>query len=658
MNNQENLLQISQTPESPLAEVDFINRGNFDVGNGATSFAVGEFNGDGISDLAVTNRISDNVSILLGNGDGTLSNAINFNVGESPGSVAVGEFNRDGISDLAVANFSSDSLSVLLGNGDGTFSNAINFEVTDVEGRPSSVVVGEFNGDGILDLVVSTIEIRTVFDGPCCEPPDLCCDTPPPPEFKTTISLFLGNGDGNFSNGINLLVRDWDSFSSSFEVGEFNGDSISDLAVTNSSSDNLSVLLGNGDGSFGNTTNFSVENSISVAVGEFNRDGISDLVVASPTFDDHKVSVLLGNGNGSFSNPINFNVDESPRSVIVGEFNGDGISDLVVEANYSRSDNVLVLLGNGDGSFSNPTNFDAGEFTTSVAVGEFNGDGISDLALLDTTEDNISILLNATPVAARGAIVIQGEALGSENNDLVSGSEIDDTFFALAGDDLVSARAGNDEINGNRGNDIISGGTGDDNLYGGRNLDYILGDAGNDLIFGERDSDTLKGGEGADTIYGGKQNDELEGGEGNDLISGDIGDDILSGGRGSDFITGGKGSDTFIFNDSRFERDEITDFASIQGDLIILDRRTFSAIDSEPGNGFSIASEFATVTNDELAETVNAIIVYNSENGNLFYNRNGSEPGFDNQNIDSENQFLTLTNTPLLTAGDFFIRLN
>ncbi len=95
------------------------------------------------------------------------------------------------------------------------------------------------------------------------------------------------------------------------------------------------------------------------------------------------VSVLLGSGNGSFSDATNFAAGDSPYSVTVGEFNGDGISDLAA-ANL-HDDNVLVLLGNGNGSFSNATNFAAGNAPSSVAVEDFNGDGISDLAVANPT---------------------------------------------------------------------------------------------------------------------------------------------------------------------------------------------------------------------------------------------------------------------------------
>jgi FG-GAP-like repeat len=125
---------------------------NFAVGSRSASLAVGDFNGDGVADLAVVNNCCANVSVLLGNGDGTFQAAQNFSVGGEPLSVAVGDFDSDGKLDLVVANSGSNSVSVLLGNGDGTFQPAQNFGAGS---GPVSVVVGDFNGDGVADLAVA-----------------------------------------------------------------------------------------------------------------------------------------------------------------------------------------------------------------------------------------------------------------------------------------------------------------------------------------------------------------------------------------------------------------------------------------------------------------------------------------------------------------------
>ena len=244
-------------------------------------------------DLAVANDGSDNISILLGNGNGTfVTPAVNFGAGNAPQSVAVGDFNNDTIQDLAVANFHSDNVSILLGNGNGTFGNATNFGAGD---GPNSVAVGDFNNDTIQDLAVSN-------------------------QISDNVSILLGNGDGTFGPAVNFGAGD---LPLSVVVGDFNNDTILDLATANQNSDNVSILLGNGDGTFGPAVNFGAgEGPQSVAVGDFNNDNIQDLAVTN--FGSNNVSILLGIGNGTFDPAVNFESgDRRPQSVAVGDFNND-----------------------------------------------------------------------------------------------------------------------------------------------------------------------------------------------------------------------------------------------------------------------------------------------------------------------------------------------
>ncbi|MCA2642153.1 FG-GAP-like repeat-containing protein, partial [Microcystis sp. M087S2] len=361
-------------------EMAFSAATNFTVGTSPISVTVGDFNGDGKSDLAVANYNSNNVSVLLGTGTGSFGAATNFTVGTGPISVTVGDFNGDGKSDLAVANRYSNNVSVLLGTGTGSFGTATNFSVGI---NPRSVTVGDFNGDGKSDLAVAN-------------------------RYSNNVSVLLGTGTGSFGPATNFTVG---SYPWSVTVGDFNGDGKSDLAVANVNSSTVSVLLGTGTGSFGAATNFTVGSSpYSVAVGDFNGDGKSDLATAN--FNSN-VSVLLGTGTGSFGAATNFTVGTAPRSVTVGDFNGDGKSDLAV-AN-ANSSNVSVLLGTGTGSFGAATNFTVGNGPISVRVGDFNGDGKSDLATTNGSTNNVSVLLNTTPkiTIASGTNPVEGGTLGT-----------------------------------------------------------------------------------------------------------------------------------------------------------------------------------------------------------------------------------------------------
>jgi len=195
----------------------------------------------------------------------------------------------------------------------------------------------------------------------------------------------------------------------SVAMGDFNGDGVQDLAVADYDSDRVSVLMGNGDGSFQASHDFGVWFPInpapvtfsphSVAVGDFNGDGVQDLAVANVgEFGDcvgSSVSVLLGYGGGRFQPAQGFGLDCYRISVAVGDFNGDGAEDLAVAS--SSAGTVSVLLGNGDGSFQAAQNFGVGGSPVSVAVGDFNGDGKFDLAVANPGSNNVSVLINNTP---------------------------------------------------------------------------------------------------------------------------------------------------------------------------------------------------------------------------------------------------------------------
>jgi hypothetical protein len=361
--------------------------------------AAADLTGNNITDLVVTNNgIGSDVgslSVLLGNGDGTFQPARNVNVGFRPWSVAVGDFDGDGIPDLAVTHAtqflpSENTVTILLGNGDGTFRSAGDYQVG---ADPYSIAVADFRNNGTLDLVTANGGGDT-----------------------GSVSVLLGNGDGTFQNAVSLPGLPAFFEPNSVAVGDLRGNGKRDI-VTAGNGNYVLVFLGNGDGTFQPPVRYATgpfRFARWVALGDFNGDGIPDLVTAnllSVNFEYHaSVSVFLGNGDGTFADAVTYALADTRSardfrndvSVVVGDFSGSNQEDLIVSArgNASPADGLYQLVGNGDGTFQAPVQMRTVLFPKVAATGDFNNDGLLDLAVPSEIDQNVSILLNNTGLGA------------------------------------------------------------------------------------------------------------------------------------------------------------------------------------------------------------------------------------------------------------------
>jgi FG-GAP-like repeat/Cep192 domain 4/FG-GAP repeat len=404
-----------------------------------TAFVTGSQLTASISAADIATAVTDSITVSNPAPGGGVSNAVLFPVttpisalqfarsdistGAVEYAVATGDLNNDGKLDLVVSNDLVNTVTVFLGNGDGTFQHSADY-ATGVE--PLAVLLADFNGDGKLDLAVTNYRgVSTsvsVFlgngDGTFQSPAEYPTATGPEALFAAdfnhdgkldlavadayevgvgNVSILLGNGDGTFQPHVDYPTA---SYPQQVAASDLNGDGTPDLVVTCLFANRVSVLLGNGDGTFQPHVDYPAGlNPGGLAVADFNGDGRLDLAVGD--YGGATLAILLGNGDGTFQAPVSYGVGPVPNQLTAGDFNGDGILDLAVNANDG---DVAILLGNGDGTFRKQVHFATGYVPVALATGDFNGDGRLDIVTANAVDLSLSVLIeDATPGASLSA---------------------------------------------------------------------------------------------------------------------------------------------------------------------------------------------------------------------------------------------------------------
>ena len=349
----------------------FLAHREYAAADGPQNLAAGDLNGDGIADLVVPNGNTSNVSVLLGNRDGSFQPFALFTAGALPFHAAIADFNGDGKNDVAITIISG--VSILLGDGRGNLGAPT---VVATGTSPSRVVVADFNGDRKLDLAVTNLG-------------------------SNDVSILLGRGDGTFAPAVNVSVG---MGPDGIATGDFNHDGKVDLAIANSgvalghnqgpNPNTVQILLGNGRGGLTPASVIPVQKEpLVVLVADINKDNKQDIAVSSGS---GFVSELLGNGNGSFQQPRTFKIAPTANNMALADFNGDGNVDISVTVSNvtipQNLTNIITLFGDGTGNFR-PVNTPSGRDPSAVIAGDFNHDGKADYITANFDSNTVAVVL-------------------------------------------------------------------------------------------------------------------------------------------------------------------------------------------------------------------------------------------------------------------------
>ncbi|CAF2802312.1 unnamed protein product, partial [Rotaria sp. Silwood2] len=390
------------------------------------SFVFVDLNNDTRLDIITTNEGTDNVAVFFGYNYATFYNQRVYRAIDNFGSRAavVGNFNNDKYLDVAVVFYTTNNLGIFLGDGNGSFNTPLIFSTTmnsnpysfaDVmtfstgtSSMPCSVAVADFTNDGLIDIVVTNIGTHD-------------------------IGIFYGYGNGSFAEMVSHRIDD-NYFAEVVRIADFNNDNQADIVVVNSHANSIGILLGYGNGSFAKQVNCSTAYGTQpmwVALGDFNNDNKLDIVTANR--DDNSMSIFIGHGNGSFDDPETYPVGSGSRPLYVdiGDFNQDSILDIAI-VNYGTNQ-ISVHFGLGDATFLQGDLYSTGSGSqpNTLAVGDFNRDGQLDIVVANPGSDTIGVFLGSgTQPYARAKV--RRPDIGSQPHFVTVGDFNNDGIFDVA----------------------------------------------------------------------------------------------------------------------------------------------------------------------------------------------------------------------------------
>ncbi|CAF4471177.1 unnamed protein product [Rotaria socialis] len=386
-----------------------------------TSIISADINNDNHVDMIVSNYYMDSIDILFGCGNFTFDSIATYSIGSpaAPQSVAVADFDNDSQLDIVVANHGANTVTVFLGYVKGNFTSQISYS-TGVQSWPSCVIVGDFNRDNQLDIAISNFNINNVgillgygngsfsnvttystgdgsaphFIGAGDFNNDSILDIAVVNNGNNGFVVLFGFGDGSFLCG-NFYGTGQASAPWALAIGDFNEDNRLDIAVTNSALNSISIFLQNGKDIYAGMQSYSTGSKsqpYAVAVADLNSDGLLDIVVANYGTDN--IGIFLGRRGRVFSTLATYSTGTSsgPSDIDIADLNNDNQLDIVV-SNY-RIDNIAILFGYGNGSFYHRGNYSTGDYSqpSTVVICDFNNDKILDIAVANSGTSNIFIL--------------------------------------------------------------------------------------------------------------------------------------------------------------------------------------------------------------------------------------------------------------------------